>query len=103
MRRLKADLHTHTAEDPRDGIDYSAEMLIEAAAKFNVDVLATQLRARQVDILGPDFTGCLAALLVGAFPLECLEACSRYVFSRSGCCCCCHGCLVPGYTVEFFE
>jgi predicted metal-dependent phosphoesterase TrpH len=40
MRRLKADLHTHTAEDPRDGLDYSAEMLIEAAAQLNVGVLA---------------------------------------------------------------
>jgi len=40
MRRLRADLHTHTAEDPRDRINYSAEMLIEAAGQLNIDALA---------------------------------------------------------------
>ncbi len=38
--RLKADLHTHTAGDLHDPIPYSAEMLIDAAAKLNYDVLA---------------------------------------------------------------
>jgi len=43
MKRLKADIHTHSADDPRDVIDYSAEMLIEAGAKLNMDVLAITL------------------------------------------------------------
>jgi len=40
MLRLKADLHTHCADDPRDAIGYSAEMLIDAVSKLNVQVLA---------------------------------------------------------------
>lgn len=40
MERLKADLHTHTADDPYDRLDYSAEMLIDAAAAAGVRVLA---------------------------------------------------------------
>ncbi len=40
MERLKADLHTHTADDPFDRLDHSAEMLIESAAGAGVRVLA---------------------------------------------------------------
>lgn len=40
MRRLKADLHTHAADDNQDRLNYSAEMLIEAAAQLKLDVLA---------------------------------------------------------------
>ena len=40
MERLKADLHTHTADDPFDRLDYSAEMLIDAVARAGVRVLA---------------------------------------------------------------
>ncbi len=40
MKWLKADLHAHAADDPRDGVDHSAEMLIDAAAQLNFDVLA---------------------------------------------------------------
>lgn len=37
---LKADFHTHCAEDPHDEIAHSAEMLIDAAAAAGVRVLA---------------------------------------------------------------
>ncbi|NUM53074.1 MAG: hypothetical protein HUU46_05470 [Candidatus Hydrogenedentes bacterium] len=40
MERLKADLHTHTADDPFDRLEYSAEMLIDAVAAAGVRVLA---------------------------------------------------------------
>lgn len=39
-RRLKADLHVHSGDDPYDGIGYSSEMLIEAAAQLNFGALA---------------------------------------------------------------
>lgn len=48
MTRLKADLHTHCADDPCDDIRYSAEMLIDAAAQLNVDVLAITCHRRRV-------------------------------------------------------
>ena len=37
---LKADLHTHTADDPTDSPAYSTEMLIDAAAAAGINVLA---------------------------------------------------------------
>ena len=40
MRRLKADLHTHSGDDPRDRIGYSSEQLIDRVAERGVDVLA---------------------------------------------------------------
>lgn len=40
MIRLKADLHTHSADDPYDNIQYSSEMLVDAVAQLNVQVLA---------------------------------------------------------------
>ncbi len=40
MSKLKADLHTHTSEDPRDIIKYNAYCLIDKAARLGFDVLA---------------------------------------------------------------
>jgi predicted metal-dependent phosphoesterase TrpH len=40
LRLLKADLHTHTAEDPKDKITYGAEELILKAAGQGFEVLA---------------------------------------------------------------
>jgi predicted metal-dependent phosphoesterase TrpH len=40
MKCLKADFHTHTAEDPRDCIRYSSEDLIDAVAQEGLGVLA---------------------------------------------------------------
>jgi len=39
-RRLKADLHLHTSEDPQDKIKYSARQLIDYASQRGFDVLA---------------------------------------------------------------
>jgi hypothetical protein len=39
-QKLKVDLHTHTAEDPKDYIDYNAFELIDRASEQNFDVLA---------------------------------------------------------------
>lgn len=40
MKRLKADLHTHAADDPFDTLSHSAEMLIDAVAAVGMDALA---------------------------------------------------------------
>lgn len=48
MKRLKADLHTHAADDPTDGLSYSAEMLIDAASQLNFDVVAITCHKRLV-------------------------------------------------------
>jgi predicted metal-dependent phosphoesterase TrpH len=40
MKRLKADPHTHAADDPFDTLSHSAEMLIDAVAAAGMDVLA---------------------------------------------------------------
>lgn len=40
MLRLKADLHTHSADDAIDGLPYSSEMLVDAAADAGIQVLA---------------------------------------------------------------
>lgn len=40
MGYLKADVHTHSADDPRDALDFSTEMLIDAASQLNFGVLA---------------------------------------------------------------
>jgi len=45
---LKADLHAHAADDFHDRIAYSAEMLIDAAAQLNYDVLAIACHNRVV-------------------------------------------------------
>jgi len=42
-RVMKADFHTHSADDPRDALRYSTEMLIDAAAARGVEVLALTL------------------------------------------------------------
>ncbi|MCX5772753.1 MAG: PHP domain-containing protein [Candidatus Hydrogenedentes bacterium] len=46
--RLKADLHAHAADDFQDRISHSAEMLIDAAAKLNYDVVALACHNRVV-------------------------------------------------------
>lgn len=38
--RLKCDLHTHTSEDPRHNLNYSAKDLLDSAAKSKYDVLS---------------------------------------------------------------
>ena len=40
MQRLKADFHTHTADDPHDCIGHTTEELIDAAAGSGIQVLA---------------------------------------------------------------
>ena len=47
---LKAELHTHTADDPVDRIPYSAIALIDRAAELGFTVLAITLHDRQFDI-----------------------------------------------------
>lgn len=47
MKRLKADLHTHTADDPQDTIKYSAFELIDEAAIDGVEVLAITCHLEQ--------------------------------------------------------
>lgn len=42
-RVMKADFHTHSADDPRDALLYSTEMLIDEAAARGVEVLALTL------------------------------------------------------------
>jgi predicted metal-dependent phosphoesterase TrpH len=39
VSRLKADLHIHTAEDPRDNISYSARDIIDRGGELGFDVL----------------------------------------------------------------
>ncbi len=39
-RRLKVDFHTHTCDDPKDYIDFSAEDLIDRAAERGLDAVA---------------------------------------------------------------
>lgn len=48
MKRLKADLHTHTAGDPYDALCHSAEMLIEAVAGAGLDVLSITCHERDI-------------------------------------------------------
>ena len=40
MRKLKADLHLHTKEDPQDSVKYSGRELIDQAYLKGFDVLA---------------------------------------------------------------
>jgi hypothetical protein len=40
IKRLKVDLHTHTAEDPLENINYDAFRLIDRASQEGFDVLA---------------------------------------------------------------
>ena len=46
---LKADLHTHSAEDPVDLIPYDARALIDRAAASGYSVLSVTLHDRQLD------------------------------------------------------
>ena len=40
MKWLKADFHCHTADDPRDHIAYSTEMLLDAVVRRGIEVMA---------------------------------------------------------------
>jgi predicted metal-dependent phosphoesterase TrpH len=46
---LKIDLHMHSAEDPRDALDYSARDLIRHAAGLDFDVIAVTLHGKVLD------------------------------------------------------
>jgi predicted metal-dependent phosphoesterase TrpH len=46
---LKAELHTHTADDPHDAIPYSGRQLVDRAAELGYGVLAVTLHDRQYD------------------------------------------------------
>jgi len=48
LRKLKADLHAHSGDDPSDPIAYSSEMLIDAAARLHVNVLALACHHKRV-------------------------------------------------------
>jgi predicted metal-dependent phosphoesterase TrpH len=47
---LKVELHSHTADDPRDRIPYSTRDLIDRAAALGYDALAVTLHDRQLDL-----------------------------------------------------
>jgi len=47
---LKADLHTHTADDPVDDIPYTTFELIDRAAALGYEALAVTLHEKQLDI-----------------------------------------------------
>lgn len=43
QRVMRADFHAHSADDPRDALRHSTEMLIDAAAAAGIEVLALTL------------------------------------------------------------
>src|SRR6202790_5817586 len=43
QRWIKADLHIHTLDDPKDALDYSAHQLLERARSLGFRVLAITL------------------------------------------------------------
>jgi len=47
---LKVELHTHTADDPRDRIPYTSAELIDRAAELGFHALAITLHDRQLDL-----------------------------------------------------
>lgn len=47
---LKAELHTHTCDDPHDVIPYDAYALIDRAAELEYQVVAITLHDRQFDV-----------------------------------------------------
>jgi predicted metal-dependent phosphoesterase TrpH len=47
---LKADLHTHSSEDPADLIPYDARALVDRAAALGYTALAVTLHDRQLDL-----------------------------------------------------
>ncbi len=40
MQKIKIDFHTHTSDDPQDYINFSAEELVDRAARLGFDALA---------------------------------------------------------------
>ena len=49
---LKADLHLHSSEDPRDALDYDARELIREAARAGIEVIAITLHGKVIDVAG---------------------------------------------------
>jgi predicted metal-dependent phosphoesterase TrpH len=47
---LKVELHTHTADDPRDVIPYTSAELIDRAAELGFQALAITLHDKQLDL-----------------------------------------------------
>jgi predicted metal-dependent phosphoesterase TrpH len=47
---LKVELHTHTADDPRDLIPYTSAQLIDRAAELGFQALAITLHDKQLDL-----------------------------------------------------
>ena len=47
---LKVEFHSHSSDDPIDGIPYSTQDLIDRAAALGYDALAVTLHDRQLDI-----------------------------------------------------
>lgn len=48
MRRLKADFHAHSADDPRDTLRFSSEMLLDAASAEGIEVFSITCHERLV-------------------------------------------------------
>ncbi len=47
---LKVELHSHTADDPRDDIGHSAQQLIDRASDLDYDAIAITLHNKQLDV-----------------------------------------------------
>ena len=47
---LRVELHSHTADDPRDYIPHTAEQLIDRAADLEYDAIAITLHNKQLDL-----------------------------------------------------
>jgi len=47
---LKVELHSHTADDPRDVVPYSASALVDRAAALGYHALAITLHDKQLDV-----------------------------------------------------
>lgn len=71
MPRLKADFHTHTADDIVDDIPHSAEMLIDDAAAKGFDVLAiTCHKIRAYDDYLAQYAGQKGIVLIPSIEAE---------------------------------
>ena len=47
---LKVELHSHTADDPRDDVAHSARQLIDRASDLDYDAIAITLHNKQLDV-----------------------------------------------------
>jgi predicted metal-dependent phosphoesterase TrpH len=65
--KLKVDLHTHTGEDPEDGLRYPALAFVEHAIKLKFDALAITLHGKVLDVPGlADYAAERGLLLIPA-------------------------------------